>query len=207
MCSRLLLLLFLYSHILNPKYAEMLPCSAPFLSIKSHLCTCYSAVFTWNMYVKKKEIGTWLNEYSSVACSYEPTMLDELHKQKINKKSISVVQMGAMLICSTHYITSLLKYSNPSIDSSLSPVSKAYHQKNCPTPHPSHSCATKPWFIRERFVWLYWVLKGALHPHRLLWNLLFEKKTESRLCRKHGREKRVTVSPTLSQYVYQMLFD
>ena len=68
-------------------------------------------------------------------------------------------------------------------------ISKAYHQKNCQTPHPSHSCATKPWFIRGRFVWLYWVLKGALHPHRLPWNLLFERKTESPLCRKHGREK------------------
>lgn len=173
MCSRLLLLLFLYSHILNPKYAEILPCSAPFLSIKSHLCTRYSVVFTWNMYVKK--------DHMSPLCWMSFT-------SKKKKKSISVVQMGAMLICSTHYITSLLKYSNPSIDSSLSPVSKAYHQKNCPTPHPSHSCATKPWFIRERFVWLYWVLKGALHPHRLLWNLLSERKTASRLCRKHGGE-------------------
>lgn len=76
------------------------------------------------------------------------------------KKSISVVQMRA---CSTHYITFFIEVFKPFIwqpPPTLVRFPKHTIRRICETPPPPTSVPQKPWFIRERFMWLYWVLTG-----------------------------------------------
>lgn len=100
-----------------------------------------------------------------------------------------------MLIHFTHYITFFFFYWSIQTIYLTAPscaFPKRAIRRICRTHPAAHPVPQRPLFITEHFMWLYWVLKGALHPHSLLWNLLFERAGgRQRTCcaGKHGREK------------------
>lgn len=92
----------------------------------------------------------------------QPAGITPLHLLEKKKKSISVIEIRASI--SLHNF--LTEVSNRFFF--LTAPSCIYHQKNL-SDSPPTSVPQRPRFIRERLMWLYWVLEGDLHPC-LLWD-------------------------------------
>lgn len=122
--------------------------------------------------------------------------VDVLHKQK---KSISLDQTRtghAHTLLTLHNFFFYWSIQTIYLTAPSCAFPKCAIRRICRTHPAAHPVPQRPLFITEHFMWLYWVLKGALHPHRLLWNLLFERaggRQRTGCAGKQGREKRAIV--------------